>query len=287
MPTYTAYADVQRGLQKKQGTETGRETAQITKHEYSASTCHGGGTWDQLWENGAAAGKGGGTVTDEAFELHEDTAEKVAAAKGIRHKKGYRSRKVMLPYESLKGAERKTYMGESTTSINLQQLTWEQFLLLDKEGRIKVLKNMVVTYGRAANRLSDILGGYHNSAYRMIEKLGISGELDKLWNDIPDVEKAAANKRGKDLAKERRKQKKAPPSTTDATMPAVQETPIHTPSSVPEALTPPAPLYWAETTIRRNGVAGKELRAQLAGLLQSVTDNGIYDVKIAVGAKEV
>lgn len=224
-------------------------------------------------------------MTDEQKELFDDTAEKAQTAKSVYHKKGYRGGGVKLPYESLKGEERKKYMGESTVSTNIKEMTWEQLLVLNKEDRIKVLKNIVLTYGRAPTRLADILGGYHNSVYRMIETLGISGELDRLWNNIPDVEKSAANKRGKELAKERRKQKKTLP-TTDATIPAVQEPLIHKPSSVPEALTPPL-SYWAEIKVQRDGISGKDLRAQIAGLLQSVTDDGVYDVKMMVGAKEV
>ena len=217
-------------------------------------------------------------MTDEAFELHEDIAEKVAAAKGIRHKKGYRSRKVMLPYESLKGAERKAYMGESTTSINLQELTWEQFKAMGKDDRIKTLKRLICTYGNSYYRLQSILGGPQNSIEAYVRHTNLRSEMDHYWKSISKDQQDAATKRGKLVAAQRRQQQKEKD---------VIQKPAQADLPPEDEQMPPAPLYWAETTIRRNGVAGKELRAQIAGLLQSVTDNGIYDVKIMVGAKEV
>ena len=216
-------------------------------------------------------------MTDEEHEFLMDTAEKAAVAKGIRHRKGYRSRKVTLPFESQKGAERKAYMGETTVSSNLQELTWEQFKAMDKDNRIKTLKRMICTYGNSYYRLQSILGGPQNSLEAFTRFANIRTELDRYWESLPKQQQEAATKRGKLLAEQRREQRK----NTDASQkPAQADLP-------PEAeQTPSAPLYWAETTIRRNGVAGKELRAQIAGLLQSVTDDGIYDVKIMVGAKE-
>lgn len=216
-------------------------------------------------------------MTDEAHELLMDTAEKAAVAEGIRHRKGYRSRKVTLPFEGLKGAERKAYMGETTVSSNLQELTWEQFKEMDKSDRIKTLKRLICTYGNSYNRLDAILGVGQNVVASFVRHTGLRTEMDRYWESIPEDQRGAATKRGELLAAQRREERK---KKGTGQKPAQADIP-------PEAEQVPSdPLYWAETTIRRDGVAGKDLRVQIAGLLRSITDDGIYDVKIMVGAKE-
>lgn len=198
--------------------------------------------------------------TDILAELEAEIQEKRKTANSS-HRKYHKGGKTILPYEYLKGKERKAYMAPSdvkTTNL-LEQVGAERFRRLDSEEQKRRIEACAEAYGYNAAAISEGLGIHRITVTKYIGLLGIKGWL--------------TNRNAKSTKEERRRQRK-------------KREMLH-PAPAPEEK--PTPTAQADENSRGLVInldmegPGKEIAAKLFGVASCCsTDDRKYSVKLSI-----